>query len=149
MIPTHIFLFLALACCLLSGCYGGGVVHSRTTTTENFSLGYRGEVHPESKEGNPTEAKLQELWGKPDSKIDEKDGVVIWRYKTGMSMAGVVPMVGVGIPLVVPTGSDYTDIYIKNELAVKAHVSSTTWSGGYYGPANEGTDKKTFNKLGD
>ena len=87
--------------------------------------------------------------GQADSKIDEKDGVVIWRYKTGMSMVGVVPMVGVGIPLVVPTGSDYTDIYIKNELAVKAHVSSTTWSGGYYGPANEGTDKKTFNKLGD
>ena len=143
------FLCIVFGCGLLSGCYGGGVVHSKTKTFERFGLGYKGDVYLQTAAENPTEAKLQELWGKPDTTRHEKDDVVVWRYKTGVSAAGLVPMVGVGIPLVVPTGSDYVDFYIKNGVAVKAHVSSTTWSGGYYGPANENTDKKTFNKLGD
>ena len=64
-------------------------------------------------------------------------------------MAGAVPMVGVGVPVVVPTGSDYTDIYFTNGVAMKAYETYTSWSGGYYGPADESTGKRTFNKLGD
>lgn len=64
-------------------------------------------------------------------------------------MAGVVPMIGVGIPLVVPTGSDYTDIYIQNGTTIKAYKHYTSWSGGYYGPSDDRMETNKFNKLGD
>jgi len=66
-----------------------------------------------------------------------------------MRMAGAVPMVGVGVPLVVPIGSEYVDIYMKDQLAIRAEMLGTTWSGGYYGPENEGTGNTGFHKLKD
>jgi hypothetical protein len=134
--------FLVLACSLLSGCCVGGLaVYSETKTFEHFSLGPKDDFRPETKGENPTEAKVQELWGKPDSKRNEKDGVVVWRYKGVWSWAGLVPMPLIPVPLVVPTGHDYIDIYIKDGVAVKAHMSITYATGAGMGPSSNGFHK--------
>jgi hypothetical protein len=131
--------FLMLACSLLSGCCVGGVaVYSKTKTMEHFSLGPTDDLHPETKAENPTEAMVQELWGKPDSKRNEKDGVVVWRYKGVLSWAGLVPMPLIPVPLIAPTGHDCIDIYIKDGVAVKAHMSITYCAGACAGPGTHG-----------
>ncbi len=131
-----------LACSLLSGCcFGGAVFYNKTTSLEHFSLGQRGEVRPELQGKNPTRAKVQELWGQPDAERNEKDGVAVWRYRGAWSWAGVVPMYFVPVPLCVPTGHDYIDIYIQDTAALKARQSITCVWGAGIGPDGKGFQK--------
>ena len=133
---------------LLTGCIGGGVVHSKKEELDHFRLGQKGYILPTKNIDNPTESVVAEKWGEPDLKRNERD-FTVWRYKTGVRFTGVVPMVGIGVPLLVPTGSDHVDIYMKKGRALKASRFYTGWSGGYYGPEHEGGGKAQFNTLKD
>lgn len=127
-----------------------GVVYSKNKHYNGFYVrqGDKGAVYPNIVALNPKEKIVKESWGMPDSIYYENDGKMVWHYKMGMSFAGIVPMIGIGIPLIVPSGSDYVNICFKNGRAVEATESFTGWSGGYYGPKNENFEGMSWNTLG-
>jgi hypothetical protein len=163
-----------LLCC--TGCFGGGVVYSKRQTLQDFSIQSYSHVpypsqavrssgpsalqsaasqpavpnpplSPDQNLANPTEADVRALWGEPDSSSKEKDGVVVWRYDNGPNLVGVVPMIFLPIPIIVPIGSNYSEIYFKDGRAFKASFSEMAAAGGYYGPANEATGKCQWNWM--
>ena len=110
---------------------GGGcafkTMHSKVATFDHFTLGQKGEVQTATAADSLlTEAQVLELWGQPDTKHVEPDGAEVWRYKGGLSITGA--MIGVliiPVPLCVPTGHDYADIYFKDGRALKVVTSQT------------------------
>jgi hypothetical protein len=144
-------LFLAA---LLSGCVGAGAIHTKKKSLEHFrftSLDSDFKVIVESdSEINPAKDEIIEKWGDPDKIKQEKENL-IWVYETGTRWAGAVPMVGIGVPLAVPTGKDKTEFYFSlgSDRPHSAIVYYTSWSGGYYGPGDTGTMENGFHKLQD
>jgi len=117
---------LILACSLLGGGCAVKTMQANVRTFDNFSLGQKGQIQPGTTATNLTETRVQELWGPPDSKRNATNGVVVWRYKGDMSGVGaVIGVIIIPIPLFVPTGHDYVDIYFKEGLAVKVITSIT------------------------
>lgn len=102
---------------------------------------------------NPTREEVVASWGQPKSKRQSADEEV-WRYHDGMlNFSGITPMVGIGIPLWVPTGYDGCDIHFPrgNAPALKAVQRSTEEGGaGFFLISGEGHDNKPgFYKVGD
>ena len=137
----------------MTSCVGGGVVHSKKDVYSSFRI----MMVPDMKEildgkgaKNPSSSAIRKQWGEP-SRIRSTRKDAIWTYNKTPRFTGVVPMVGVGIPLIVPTGMDGIDIFFSkgSDIPYKAEERTTTWSGGYYGPENEGTSTSGFQKLTD
>lgn len=127
--PMHkgIPLFVLCVGALLGGGCGFKTMHANVSTFEHFRLGQKGQVQAETPANpNLTEAQIQELWGQPDAKRVEPDGVVVWRYKGAVSVKGaVIGVLIIPVPLCVPTGHDYVDIYLKEGRALKVVTSQT------------------------
>ena len=139
----------------LSACIGAGVIHNKTESYEQFGFTtYSSEdlkVIIESEiEENPSKQDFIERWGEP-AKIKQTGDTTIWTYKTGVRWAGAVPMIGIGIPVAVPTGKNSIELHFRHgeDRPYLAQESYTTWSGGYYGPENESSMKSGFHKLED
>lgn len=137
----------------MTSCVGGGVVHSRKHVYHSFKI----LMVPNTRiisdgngADNPPSSVIRKQWGEP-SRIKSNRKSEIWTYNTTPRFTGVVPMVGVGIPLMVPTGVDGIDIFFAkgSDIPYKAEERTTNWSGGYYGPANEATTNSGFHKLTD
>ena len=146
----------ASACITLCSCFGGGIVHGKRKVYENFSI--QESTRPIYKVSestpfttNPTKLEIKKKWGSPsESKVEKRQE--IWTYHTDTAFVGVVPMVGVGVPILVPTGRNGIDIYFmrSSDKATKAISRYTSWSGGYYGPPDEsGTSPSGWQKLQD
>jgi hypothetical protein len=118
-------LLLILAGGLLAGC-GGNAFYGRRGSFDQFSLESKGHVQPVVTSTNLTEAKVKELWGQPDSTRTENNGMTVWRYRGDVAVRGAfLVLCLVPVPLIVPTGHDYVDIYFKEGVAVKVVTSDT------------------------
>lgn len=132
---------------LLSGCVGIGVVHSKVEEYGDFALSGKPNLRPNEK-GAVTKAELKSKWGEPD-KIKNADDPrqQRWVYYDGLSWAGVIPMIGIGIPLILPSGHDYVEITFADEKAIGARRSRTGWTGFACGFLDEGGVRKGCDTL--
>jgi hypothetical protein len=76
-------------------------------------------------------SRLLEEWGEPDSRDECPDGSECWRYNGFVRWAGVVVIVFVPIPLVVPTGLEHVDFTVRDDRVVRAHSSANHESWGW------------------
>lgn len=131
---------LILACVSLTGCLGIGlvVVHPRQKCSVLFELGNRGEVGKGDYVTHLTEAKLLELWGQPDSKHNEEDGEIVWRYQGRYIAGAIVPMFLIPVPIPFPAGHKYVEIYFKDGIAQKLSQTVDVFSGAAMGPGKRG-----------
>lgn len=105
---------------LLSGCVGVATMHNPEKKHEelNFKLMGRGFLFDyQEKNHNYSKSDVIEIWGKPDNK-EVRGSVEYWRYKQeGLAWAGVIPMIVIPIPLVVPVGRNSVTLgFNGNEL---------------------------------
>ena len=96
---------------------------------------------------NPNKSEITAAWGKPDKVIPQGTQAEIWQYSNGFNWRGVVLMIGIPIPLVLPLSRSYTEVYFAGDKAEWALSSYGTWSGGCLCPDNEGNMKYGFRKL--
>ena len=105
---------------LFSGCVGVATMHNSEKKYDdlNFKLMGRGFLFDDQEENhNYSKSDVIEIWGQPDSK-DIRGNVEYCRYKQeSLAWAGVIPMVVIPIPLVVPVGNNSVTLgFIDNEL---------------------------------
>ena len=129
-------LTVVLTCpgCLVIGVCGLG---ERAGDAENPRVALRGldDQKLVSRGGTGDEAVassfLLEKWGEPDSRKAQPDGSEVWRYNGFPRWAGVVVMVIIPIPLVVPTGLEHVDFTVRDARVVRAHSSANHLSWGW------------------
>ena len=139
----HVNLFILSIFTFFTGCVGGGIVYSKKTTYENFSIWASSSkefkyIDTSTELKNPNKSDFIKVWGEPN-KIKYEKETTIWIYKTDTSWAGIVPMIGIGIPLIIPTGTNCIELHFYNDedhpfLGVAYH---TSWAGFAYGPKVE------------
>jgi hypothetical protein len=149
---TKAFLFapIVFVSLVLSACVGGAVVYPKKEKYTHFSVSSLSRSLPIAgyrPDHNPTKSEITAAWGKADEIIIQRRQEQIWKYTNGFNWYGVVPMIGIGIPLVLPVSRDYTEVYFKGDNAEWAVFSHETWSGGCWCPDNEGNMKYGFRKL--
>lgn len=75
-----------------------------------------------------TKADVTRSWGGPDDMQRNQYGQEIWAYKNGLAWLGIVPILGVGIPLALPIGNDYTYITFAHGRVQSCRAEYTSWS---------------------
>lgn len=114
---------------LLSGCVGVATMHNIEKKHEdlNFKLMGRGFLFDyQEKNHNYSKSHVIEIWGEPDSK-EVGSSVEYWRYKQeGLAWAGVIPMIVIPIPLVVPVGRNSVTWGLKAMNLYRLQVSIVT-----------------------
>lgn len=103
------FFILILMTLTFSGCVGMGVMYSEKKITL---------------EKNITKDKIVAFRGEPDKKIIEGNHE-IWHYKKGFAWGGIVPVVIIPIPLVIPYWHQETVIQIENEQLISVESDET------------------------
>lgn len=78
-------------------------------------------------------------WGKPDEVINKPDNKEVWIYNKSDHDCGVVPAVGIPIPIVAPVCEVFDEITFEDDLAVHVHFKRVIDAGfvlgfGYRGP---------------
>lgn len=116
------YIFFLLVSFLFSGCIGIGIVHP-TSYKENYFIGKNYE--------EVIKNINLEYFSKKNNIITYK------RKKDEFKYAGVVPMIGIGIPLVLPVGYVYEYYVFKNNICIDESIDSTTWNGFMCGLLNE------------
>jgi hypothetical protein len=118
----------------LQGCIGVGAwtLGTRTESSDRPKVGQtRGslDVHTVATEGTlKTATDLRARWGEPDRVVPREPGQEEWIYETdGLRWSGIVLyVVVVPLPAMVPVGSQYVSILIRD-----GHIESaarTDWS---------------------
>ena len=161
LIPVEDKLKMKLAgtCCLsllyLTSCVGGGIVVGKKEEKAAFAINetrskpMRRVMPPEGK--NPSQNEIRSSWGEPSRK-KQKDGEEVWVYHSGLSIRGAVPMLGIGIPLIVPVGKNGYDFHFSQgkDRAEKLVVRENNFKGGYFGVSSFSESKGIgFHKLGE
>lgn len=116
------FAFMGALCAILHGCVGLGAwtLGSRTESSESPHIyQVRGSlnVQKEGREGDiKTGTELRTNWGEPDQITAKDDGKEEWIYKTnGWRWHGIVLYaVIVPLPAMVPWGTQYVSVLVKN-----------------------------------
>lgn len=114
---------IAVLMLLLSGCAGVMTVHNPDTEIKdlNFKLASKGFLNTDATENsNYTKKSVLEIWGKPDS-IKVNGAKEQWKYnQTGLAWAGLIPVIIVPIPLLVPVGKNGVVLVFQDELLISA-----------------------------
>ena len=122
-IKMLIVLLIALA---LEGCVGIGVVHSKESIKECSN--------EDSKQKNLE--WLEKTYGKAELK--EKNNQTEYVFvKDSTAFRGVIPMLFIGIPLVLPLGTDYYSVTYEGDKCIGVQSEYTNWSGYMCGILNE------------
>ncbi|MGB6221824.1 hypothetical protein [Haloferula sp.] len=112
--------FTLIALMSLNSCVGVGIVkgekkeHSSFGVTKTKSKASRRIVAQEGG-ANPSREEIRSKWGAPDRQ-DLRDGGELWSYDSGLAVRGAIPMLGIGIPLIIPVG--------KNSYEFSFHAGS-------------------------
>lgn len=114
---------LILTVFLFSGCIGIGFVHDKEFKNED-NIG---------KSFNDINKSYSNLIF-----VKSENGISSYRYKTDdFDLIGIIPMVGIGIPLVIPVGYLNDDFKFKNNVCVEQISRNSGWTGFMCGMLNE------------
>lgn len=127
-----------LSCLSLSGCLGGVAIHTvecdfdypitdYTYTQEKFEPCEGAEVINFSKDD------FRQGWGTPDEIVKISDNKEVWVYNKKKMYCGLVPMLVVAVPLVLPTCEVFDEITFENDFAVHVHLIRITSTGAAFG----------------
>ena len=127
---------VALSILPLTGCVGIGALYpTERPVTQDPEFGPDvGEYYPRIdyyRNINPGSLKCAELiaqWGPPNNISTSGDNKILV-YKHGLLFAGLVPMLGIPIPLALPVGRKSTAITCNGEKLVSAYGTGTEISG--------------------
>lgn len=136
-------LITALTLCLLTqGCVGVAAVKTRTVTFQDprvsdeagvYGLGQR---DPSQINAEPyTTTWLEEHWGKPKSIRHVGAGGLdeVWVYKFDPLWNGLVPIVLIPIPLILPTGREQVQFVVREGHVIRGKVRESHSVGGAFG----------------
>lgn len=139
MLKSIILLLPVIPTIALTSCFGGGLYHTKKDVLTSFRFE---KFLPNTRKlvdgkgaRNPSGKEIIAAWGEPDRrKAVERD--IVWTYDSDLAYSGVVPMAGVAIPLVVPTGVNGTDFYFSGQSPIpyKAEKRYSTLSGSFVAP---------------
>lgn len=121
-----IYLFSLSVVLLLSGCVGIGIAH-------------RKEWHNPNEIAKSMEEVKRRHKGEPQ--IKHEDNKEVWTYKKESAHWGIVPIVVIPIPLVLPVGTNYDRIEFENGKCVKEIVEYNGWTGFRCGLLSEASSK--------
>jgi hypothetical protein len=131
-----------ILCLLLQGCVGVGALKTRTETIHDPVVADLAEPcglsHRDSTGTNDTcytEAWLSTHWGKPTCiNYSGPDGLdQIWVYKFGLIWNGVAPIVLVPVPLVLPTGREQVQFFLRDGRVISGRQWHMHSVGGAFG----------------
>jgi hypothetical protein len=106
-----------------SGCIGIGVVHSTK--------------YEETKNIGKTTKQIKEIYSNITF-VEKKENIEYFIAKRdNFDLKGIIPMIGIGIPLVFPTGYLNTEFQFENNTLIKEYYEDTIWSGFMCGILNE------------
>lgn len=90
-------------------------------------------IHGGNPGPNPTGKEIKAIWGEP-GRIAAQASDSVWTYDTKPGVAGVVPIVYLPPPLLVPTHFDGIDFHFRERAnrPYQAIERSSRVSGGYY-----------------
>jgi hypothetical protein len=139
--------FVLVMCLLCQGCVGVASMSSTRTAISNpvlsdaASLNGLSQVAATNTRSNSdyTAQWLEAHWGKPSTLRPESGGGggELWTYKFGNAWRGVVPMLIIPIPLILPTGSEKITLVVRHGRVVSADQFGSRFSGagaGLLGP---------------
>ena len=84
-------------------------------------------------------AALEARWGPPNLRETQGTETTL-TYKSGFVWAGLMPMLLIPIPLVLPVWRKHTSMICKDGAVVKATGNTTGATGGYCGLTSERPD---------
>lgn len=132
-------LFLCALLLLLSGCIGGALVYPTTSPPiEHPWIGVEvGTYNEPYRSWAPTKCtEVMARWGKPDQQsVDGRVTTLV--YKKGFAWAGILPIIGVPIPFVIPVAQKSTILACENDVVMSASGTATGYSGAYCGLISE------------
>ncbi|MEM1084144.1 MAG: hypothetical protein AAGI48_08470 [Verrucomicrobiota bacterium] len=139
----------------LCSCVGGGVMVGKREEMGGFAVNETRSkplrrATEASANQNPSKQQLSKSWGNPDQQRNE-GGEEIWEYRSGLAWRGAVPMIGIGLPLVVPVGKNGYDFHFPegSSKADRLVIRSNEMKGAYFGLGSFGEGKGFgFNRLG-
>jgi len=113
----------------LHGCVGMGFVYGKEHECANPTLMEKAAISCDpSKAALVTKQALMQKWGEPDGK--QVNGTTErWTYKIDTGYIGIVPMIGIGIPLILPLRNNKIILTLESENLTKATTIQTDWSG--------------------
>ena len=129
-----------LACLLGNGCVGVGGWVCRTETAAFYQpyisdvAGLSG-VRDQPWRGDTNTVTysaewLRSHWGEPKSITSGLPSEEVWTYKFGTCWSGVIPMLVIPIPLVLPLNSEKIMFQIRDGQVVRARRQTSARSGG-------------------
>ena len=139
--PRFFHAVIAIAAAVvLQGCIGVGAwtLGSRKESSDRPYLDQaRGSVDLRKKasDGTLTAASaLRQHWGEPDEEVSHGGGTSEWLYNTkGFRWSGVVLYVVIlPLPAMVPTGSQYVSVLVRNDYIEKVTVTDWAFKAGVY-----------------
>lgn len=143
-------LALLVTVLLTSGCAGIAVVHTKEIRFNKFgaddSYGLKSLSIGYKYKRNPTKEEVKKAWGKPDDTF-RKGKLAVWQYDNGMNWYGIIPMVGLPIPLVFPLTRSHIDVYFLGDSGQYATMQGEDWNGFCWCPNNEAELKYGFHTL--
>ena len=78
----------------------------------------------------PSKAEVFEKFGKPDL-ISQREDVEVWRYNHDWAWRGIMPVLIIHIPLLIPVGYNHWEFGFKGETVVS--IMMEKGAGGYCG----------------
>src|SRR5258708_1364991 len=123
---------------MLSGCIGFSVVYPKDSIpTERPHIGdEKGSYSPafvgtKDEKKSYTCSELEARWGEPDLRTtDGKKTTLIYKVN-GRIWAGILPMVGIVIPLVVPVSRKQSTFVCEDNVLITASETVSSMAGGY------------------
>jgi hypothetical protein len=132
---------LLLSIPILNGCVGFVAVYPKDSTPiEHPSIGSeKASYYPGSAKEPTACTDLETRWGEPNLKSTDGSESTL-TYKSGFVWAGLVPFVGIPIPLVLPVWRKHATFVCKDGVVVTASGNVTGYAGAYCGIISERPD---------
>jgi len=116
------FLFLLPLHLLFIGCVGIGTVYSEKQSSTTAAVLEHGTIY--GSKNSPTKEKIIAFHGEPYKKIIDGNRET-WYYKKGLAWGGIIPVVIIPIPLLLPYGYNETVIQLENDQQISIESDHT------------------------
>ena len=123
---------------MLSGCVGIGVLYpqdSATTDNPHVSI-IRGYYSADKTPDSIDCMEVIRRWGEPSKTYRDGETSTLV-YKEGLVWAGVMPIIGIPIPIAVPVGRKSTSLVCRGDDVIKAMQTETRLAAAYCGMISE------------
>jgi hypothetical protein len=128
-------------CLLLQGCVGAGIIKTHTECVDDPEVSDTAgpHVYPRAFSGTNNTAVytpewLEAHWGKPESVTRTgTNGPEIWTYRFGHIWQGIMPVVLIPIPIVLPVNREKVRFFLDDGRIIRATKSTQETVGGAFG----------------